>query len=282
MGYTEGTEHGTAETAPAPEHPADGGREQMPTSKRTTAPAFQFYPKDFLTSPKVRRMSMTERGVYITLLSLCWLDGSLSTDPAELAEECRISRKQFERLWKNSIVAQCFVEREGRLHNERLDEERRKQKDYKRRQSDNAGKRWDSHRKNSGNATALPAQDPSHASGNALQSSSSSSTPVVPTTKNVVGTARPQSIVQPRRRDAAFEYGRLYVPQRAHSDLAALHPQGFNLFAWYERIAEDWTYGAHKDAVPGADMIKFWKARHDEEWPPAAVTVSARTPAWAR
>jgi uncharacterized protein YdaU (DUF1376 family) len=149
------------------------------------SPAFQFYPKDFLTSPKVRKMSHAERGVYITLLALCWLDGSLPAEPAHLATELHIPLKQFSRMWAGPL-SQCFVERDGRLVNERLEHERQKQDKFRRRQSDAATKRWESH----GNATALPSlshagnataserhmPEPSHP-GNALQFASAFASP---------------------------------------------------------------------------------------------------------
>lgn len=140
MGENRVSEPNAVQPAPAPEHAAAGDREQMPSPKSTKAPAFQFYPRDFLMSPKVRNMKMAERGVYITLLSLCWLDGSLPTTMSELATECRMPTSQFKRLWEHSVVAMCFYEKDGRLYNERLDRERSKQLVYLRRQSDNGSK----------------------------------------------------------------------------------------------------------------------------------------------
>lgn len=107
-----------------------------PTSKRTTSPAFQFYPKDFLTSPKVMNMTATERGIYITLLCVCWLEGGLPDDVKQLAGFARVPFKQFARIWPHNLQG-CFVlARNGLLVNERLDKERRKQLEYRRRQSD--------------------------------------------------------------------------------------------------------------------------------------------------
>ena len=119
-------------------------------SKRS--PAFQFYARDFLSSPKVDRMAMTERGAYITLLSRCWLDNGLPTDLSELAYFCRMKPSQFERMWKNGKISQCFHERGGKLHNERLDVERKKQAHNRQRQTDNANARWQKR----GNATEMP------------------------------------------------------------------------------------------------------------------------------
>lgn len=273
------SERGTAETAPAPDHiPAAKDSEDMATSKFTKAPAFQFYPKDFLSSSKVDRMSMTERGIYITLLSFCWLDGSLPTDVGQLARLVRIREPQFNRIW-NGALSECFTEKDGRLINPRLERERRAQADYRRRQKDNAVKGWQGRR----NATALPRSDPSHQSGNALQSASASAS-AVPTPN---GVGRPAPLVQRRRKDAAFEYGRLYVPQRAHDDLMMLgnHEGGeAGLWAFYEQVCEEYTSGARQHERIRADLIEFWKERYQERWPPpaSAKTATKALPAWAK
>lgn len=101
------------------------------------APAFQFYPKDFLTDEKVVRMSNTEVGIYIRLLSYCWLEGTLPLETENLAHMARMPVKQFTKLWENSTVKTCFqVGDDGRLHHKRLDEERDKQAHFRRRASD--------------------------------------------------------------------------------------------------------------------------------------------------
>jgi uncharacterized protein YdaU (DUF1376 family) len=248
-----------------------------------TAPAFQFYPKDFLSSGKVDRMSMTERGVYITLLSRCWLDEGLSSDLADLASIVRMKQPQFERMWNHGQLRHCFVLRADKLTNERLEDERLKQAEYRRRQSD-CGKRGGRPVK----GQPLPAErvafpDPLLAAKGSQSSSSSSPISDLHTAVETP-TARPQPIVARRRPDAAFEYGRLYVPNRAHQDLLALRPGGEQeLLDWYEVVCEDWTNGAHRAASPGADMIRFWKLRADEKWPPdasARAVAVDRRPQW--
>jgi uncharacterized protein YdaU (DUF1376 family) len=117
------------------------------------APAFQFYPRDFLTDERVTLMSHTERGIYITLLCHCWLETSLPLEADTLAKMLNLPLKRFTALWEHSVVRTCFqVQEDGRLHHGRLDKEREKQAGFGRRQSDNANARWNK----SGNATALP------------------------------------------------------------------------------------------------------------------------------
>jgi uncharacterized protein YdaU (DUF1376 family) len=161
--------------ASAPDQSPDGGVD-MANAKPTTAPAFQFYTADFLGSTKVDAMSMTERGVYITFLARCWQDNGLPTDPKALASMARMKPQQFARMWAEGMLHQCFYERGGKLHNRRLDKERNKQQDYRRRQSDNATRSWDKRRQGKATAEPMPPQRLATATAmQALHSSSSSS-----------------------------------------------------------------------------------------------------------
>lgn len=128
-----------------------------PKSKRTTSPAYQFYPDRFLTDDKVLLMSFMEIGVYQVLLCHAWPHRGLPNDTAEIAKMLKMPHARFKKIW-NGAVGKCFVLRGGRYVNPRQEKEREKQIDYRRRQADNAAKGWLSR----GNATALPE---SHTSG---------------------------------------------------------------------------------------------------------------------
>lgn len=108
------------------------------------APAFQFYPKEFLTDGNVAGMSLQERGAYITLMCLCWQERSLPADTGRLANMVGIPERVFLRFWP--AVEKCFETRADRLIHPRLEKERTKQDVYRRRQSDKgksgAEKRW--------------------------------------------------------------------------------------------------------------------------------------------
>lgn len=111
------------------------------------SPAFQFYPNDFLGSAKVGTMNAEEIGVYMLLLCLDWQEGGFVYDPFTLARWCRLTEKKFLRAWQ--MVGRCFIEGDGRMWNERLQRERKKQKEWKNKSSE-AGKRgaearWGSH-----------------------------------------------------------------------------------------------------------------------------------------
>ena len=87
-----------------------------------------------------------------------------------------------------------------------------------------------------------------------------------------------------RRKDAAWEGPRVYVPQRCHRDFVALRNGAeAELLAWYEHISEEWTTGPRRAEEPGADMFAFWKARYAERWPATVQTpiTAQRRPAWA-
>jgi len=93
------------------------------------SPAFQFYPKDFLTDSNVMAMTLQEVGAYTRLLCLCWLEGSLPTQMDSLSRLCRVSTVCFSRIWP--ALAPCFEEVAGRLVQPRIERERNKQKAYR-------------------------------------------------------------------------------------------------------------------------------------------------------
>ena len=93
------------------------------------APAFQFYPKDFLTDSHVIAMTLAERGAYITLLCLCWMDHSLPTERTSLARLCRVSAVAFDRLWP--ALEPCFTVIDGRLVQPRIERERARQAQFR-------------------------------------------------------------------------------------------------------------------------------------------------------
>ncbi len=93
------------------------------------SPAFQFYPKDFMTDVHVVAMTLAERGAYITLLCLCWMERSLPVDLVALARLCGVSKGAFMRLWP--ALEPCFTILDGRLVQPRIERERRKQETYR-------------------------------------------------------------------------------------------------------------------------------------------------------
>jgi hypothetical protein len=101
------------------------------------SPAFQFYPKDFLSDAKVIMMSREARGAYITLLCIDWLEDGFRKDL--LPQYAGITND-------GSAIAQlceCFIahpSKDGYVTNPRLQKERKKQEDYSKERS-GSGKR---------------------------------------------------------------------------------------------------------------------------------------------
>ncbi len=241
------------------------------SSKSTRAPAFQFYPKEFLSSSKVMAMSALERGAYITLLCVQWLDGSLPNDLSALARLTGISKQQFLKIWPINL-GRCFVLKHGRYLNLRLESERTKQAEFRQKQHDAAASRW--HKPN--DATALPDMAlPPESQRNALRSAIASAS-AVSDLQTAVSEARrtPTPIVQKRKKGAAFEGARgLYVMSDQHARFVGFRNHAgaeAELFAFYEQTAE--SYRGEIDP----DMYRFWAARYAEQWPAPRGPVAQR------
>jgi uncharacterized protein YdaU (DUF1376 family) len=102
------------------------------------SPAFQFYPKDFLSDSRQAAMSLQEVGAYIRLLCVCWNDGSLPSEIDRLARIVGATSGHMTKLWP--AISACFTASSDdprRLVHGRLEKERRKQENFRRRQSDN-------------------------------------------------------------------------------------------------------------------------------------------------
>ena len=142
------------------------------------APAFQFYPQDYLASARVAEMSLEEEGVYIRLLCYCWASGSIPADPERCArlagKGCSIDTATF--------VQRAFNEHptdKTRLVHDRLEIERENQR-IRREQASIAGKKSAESRANTSNKTAKTSKSNERSTGvqpkvNTSSSSSSSS-----------------------------------------------------------------------------------------------------------
>ena len=67
---------------------------------------YKWYPRDFLSSSVVRRLTMTGQGVYRALLDLQWEDGSVPADYSEAILILRLSMEEAESF--EHFYAQCF------------------------------------------------------------------------------------------------------------------------------------------------------------------------------
>lgn len=101
-------------------------------TKQKRSPAFQFYPNDFLGSPKVQVMTVEEVGLYWLLLCLDWQQNGFTINEArEFARAKGMDSGRFDDAWTR--VSRCFVVNSaGSYFNGRLEEERRKQAAWRR------------------------------------------------------------------------------------------------------------------------------------------------------
>jgi uncharacterized protein YdaU (DUF1376 family) len=98
------------------------------------APAFQFYPKDFLSDEDQAVMSCEQAGAYIRLICHAWNEGSIPDDAMKCARLAGSEPKRFQaHVWPSVRV--CFMATEdGRLVHGRLEKEREKQQIFSDRQ----------------------------------------------------------------------------------------------------------------------------------------------------
>ena len=186
---------------------------------REKAPAFQFYPKDWQSDERVKLMSHTERGIYIDLLCHCWLEGSLPGDVTAIARIVHQSQARFSKSWDGPL-GQCFYLRDdGRWSQKRLDIERQKQHDYRRRQSDK-GRTSAQARFNRGSTVVASRLQP--------EVNSSSSSSVFNLQKAKEPDARSKRPVFTGQRLTVFEW-----MLDDHMKILTTHTDSFDLHEWY-------------------------------------------------
>ena len=102
---------------------------------KTKRPAFQFYPDAWLSSTDITLMTIAEEGAYHRLLCYAWQeeDCGLPDDDRQLAVLSKLGK-----AWPKSAetIRKKFIDRNGRLYNDRLLAERAKQDEWARKSSE--------------------------------------------------------------------------------------------------------------------------------------------------
>lgn len=148
-------------------------------------------------------MTYTERGVYITLLSACWLEGSIPSDTKALAAMLKLSAGQVERMWAGPL-GQCFHRcDDGRLRQKRLEREREAQARYREKQS-LKGRASAEARFNRGSTVVQPSVV--QPDGNSSSSSSSSSSKRTEERTPLLNDARSRRPIFSGQRLTVFEW----------------------------------------------------------------------------
>jgi len=125
------------------------------------SPAFQFYPESWISDARVIAMSPEEEGHYIRLCGICWLEGSLPSDPEEIQGLLKCRCETLEKVLK------CFYinpRNNSQLLQKKLEKEKKKQRAFRKQKSSagkkGASKRWENKglgdKSKNGTAIVLP------------------------------------------------------------------------------------------------------------------------------
>jgi len=145
------------------------------------APAFQFYPGDWLSSPAVMLMPPEYEGAYIRLLCYDWMSDGIPDCDQSLSALSRLGEGWFK--GGSTVLKRCFNQhptKAGFLTNPRLQKEREKQSEW-REKSRIGGINSAASRGSKRLRVVQPKVNrPVEPKGNSSSSSSSSITPIVP------------------------------------------------------------------------------------------------------
>ena len=111
-------------------------------------PYMRFYAGDWLSDPKVRRLTWEQKGVYIDMLALMWKSGgdaSLPDDPGAIASMLGIQKRKFIKIFhvffeKNFEI---FFLSDGRVYQKRISEEWEAANEKSKKATESIRSRWD-------------------------------------------------------------------------------------------------------------------------------------------
>lgn len=105
------------------------------------APAFQWYPRDILSSMRVQEMTLAEEGVYRRLIDYCWINGYVPSDPRRAA---RIIGKGATVEMAQVALAMFTPDPNNpdRMYHDRLLAEEQKQRTHRQQRVNAANARW--------------------------------------------------------------------------------------------------------------------------------------------
>ena len=137
-------------------------------------PSFQFYPNDYLGSERVALMTLEEEGCYIRLLCYCWNYGSIPSSPELLA---RLIGKGASTTLATKLIPMFEKDPNdpSKLIHLRLQKERKKQDEWRRKSSIGGKKSAKNKKLNRSRVLQPPLQGCNQPNGNTSSSSSSSS-----------------------------------------------------------------------------------------------------------
>lgn len=245
------------------------------------SPAFQFYPKDWLSDARVLAMDAAARGVYINLLCVCWMHQELPSTETDLRRLASCTPRVW-RHTKDRVLACFTLGADGRYRHKRLDEERQKQLEFQRDGKKGGDASVKARTAKYGSADPrcnreAAVNPPVHKACEANVNSSSPSPSPSPDLVPVPVSTAPALLPVPSNWKGApaniharhVFCGRVCVWDTMHAGLCKAlggdDPDG-RLRAFYREIDELWsTTRAHEST--GANSFDFWRQRYDERWP---------------
>ena len=217
------------------------------------APAFQFYPGDWLASGTVTLMTPEQEGAYIRLLAYDWSGDGVPDNDHVLAALSRLGEG-----WLNGgseIVRKCFIphpEKPGFITNQRLQQEREKQKEWKEKSREGGLRSAESRRKKGGKGGSTKRQPkakrPVEPNGNS-SSSSSNIPPIIP-----------QGDIDPPPADAGED------DREICRIIWEGHPQMARTRSSKDKVAKAWHQvpkGERPDFDAVLDSLVLWRASVD-------------------
>jgi uncharacterized protein YdaU (DUF1376 family) len=245
------------------------------------SPAFQFYARDFLTGTAT--MSLQEVGAYVKLLAYQWDSGSVPDSPRDRARILSCTAAQEKAVW--GVLVKKFVLRGDAYLNERLEEERSKQAEYRRRQSDRgkaSAEARTNQRSNAGSTSVQPGPvasrfqpDGNSAYASAFASSVKDEEQQPPRGHSLIPS---QAYIEKRKHFCAFVGSKLEVPHGLHAELRDGHGPDAEreLQAWYAELND--TAEVEGWRVPrDSGIFKWLKAHYATKFPPTPVAGTARS-----
>ncbi|MCX6210922.1 MAG: hypothetical protein NTZ59_15805 [Bacteroidetes bacterium] len=96
-------------------------------------PAFQFYPSNYMSTIQYRTMSLSERGLMMSMLCECWVNSYVPSDISQLAKILGYSSDEVSQSLSTNVMHFFYkdndkiISPELEAYRQRLDEARKKQ-----------------------------------------------------------------------------------------------------------------------------------------------------------
>ena len=216
---------------------------------REDRPAFPWYVKDWFSSEDRPRMTYEARGIYRELLDYAWLHHGIPSNTKELAAWLGLAERKFALIW--TMIAACWVERDGRLVNEKQERVRAEMNDFRQGRRDSGrlgGQRSGEARRakqTKQNEAQLPDASRSDDEAPPSKTNPSSSSSIAFASSTAGEASPPPPLIRSpieyakARSRCTFVGARLEVPHKLHADLRRLlggDDPDTKLLGWYAEV----------------------------------------------